>query len=217
MVHGIKKSTAIRSERVTAHVHILKSLQETFSACSYTLPREMNLILWMQITAIFFKANLFVPLNRKDENNQLLLTLVFCHEKQDAINKLYRLDQFFMEILNIPCHRIWYNTQISCWACRFLGHESYHNPNHDALVIQSSDFFFSSSTCRRPFHFTPLKKGSLYDTATLCFLFLAVRGAFLLQPEESFETGRFELKEEADKWHANPSTGTIQVNIKSGD
>ena len=47
-----------------------------------------------------------------------------------------------MEILNIPCHRIWYNTQISCWACRFLGHEAYHSPNHDALVIQSSDYFF---------------------------------------------------------------------------
>ena len=170
-----------------------------------------------KLLPFFFKANLFVPLNRKDENNQLLLTLVFCHEKQDAINKLYRLDQFFMEILNIPCHRIWYNTQISCWACRFRGHEAYHSPNHDALVIQSSDYFFSSFTCRRPFHFTPLKKGSLYDTATLCFLFLAVRGAFLLKPEESFETGRFELKEEADKWHANPSSGTIQVNIKSGD
>ena len=175
--------------------------------------------------------NYFSLLNRKDENEQLLLTLVFCHEKQAAINKSHRLDQFFMEILNIPCHGIWYNTQISCWAWRFRGHWSRSwCTNREPLmsddwiiIIQSSDMllYFLSFTCRRPFHFTPLKKGSPYDTATLCFLYLAVRWTFLLKPEEAFETGRFKLKEEAKKWplmcHTDPSSGTIQVSIKSGD
>ena len=42
-------------------------------------------------------------------------------------------------------------------------------------------FFFH----RRPFTFTPLEKGSPYDAATLGFLFLVVRGAFLLEPMEA--------------------------------
>ena len=47
------------SERVTAHVHIPKSrLQEMFLACSYTLCREMNFILWMQSTGNFFKCQI---------------------------------------------------------------------------------------------------------------------------------------------------------------
>lgn len=105
-----------------------------------------------------------------------------CHEKQDVINKSQRLDKFFMEILNIPCHRIWYNTQITCWAWRFRGHEADHNLQ-TAMHKLFNDLTccFLSLTCRRPFHFTPLKKGSPYDTATLCFLFLAVRGAFKLE------------------------------------
>ena len=162
----------------------------------------------MQSTAIFLNTKIFFPLNRKDENEQLLLSLVFFHEKQDAINKSHRLDQFLMEILNISCGWIWYNTQISWWAWRFLGHWSQSQPsNREPLIIQSSDMllYFLSFTCRFPFHFTPLKKGSLYDTTPLCFLYL-------------HETGKFKLKEEAKKWplmcHTDPSwhdTGKYKI------
>ena len=191
------KSTTIRSEwkgdRACPYTKVAAT-RNVFRMLMYTLHREMNLILWMQSTAIFLNAKIFFPLNRKDENEQLLLSLVFFHEKQDAINKSHRLDQFLMEILNISCGWIWYNTQISWWAWRFLGHWSQSQPsNREPLIIQSSDMllYFLSFTCRFPFHFTPLKKGSLYDTAPLCFFYLGVQGAFLLKPEEAFETGRF--------------------------
>ena len=73
--------------------------------------------------------------------------------------------------------------------------------------------------CRRPFVLTPLKKGSPYDAATLGFLLLAVRGAFLLEPKAAFTTGNFQLKEEARKWpvmcHIDKASGTIHVRIIS--
>ena len=77
-------------------------------------------------------------------------------------------------------------------------------------------FFFH----RRPFTFTPLEKGSPYDAATLGFIFLAVRGAFLLEPMEAFTTGNFQLKEEAKQWpllcHIDQSSGTTNVSITIG-
>ena len=63
---------------------------------------------------------------------------------------------------------------------------------------------------------TPLKKGSPYDAATLGFLLLAVRGAFLLEPKAAFTTGNFQLKDEARNWpvfHIDKASGTIHVRI----
>jgi len=59
-------------------------------------------------------------------------------------------------------------------------------------------YFYSSN--RRPFQFTPSKKGSPNDAATLGFYLLAVRRAFLLDPKEEFETGNFQLNEKAKQW-----------------
>ena len=53
---------------------------------------------------------------------------------------------------------------------------------------------------RRPFHFTPLQKGSPYDAAKLGFLLFAVRGAFALPSAQAYAEGNFSLKEEAKSW-----------------
>ena len=70
---------------------------------------------------------------------------------------------------------------------------------------------------RRPFTFTPLHKGSPYDPATLGFLFLAVRGAFILPAKEAYERGDFRLREDAKSWYLlceiDQSSGAINVNI----
>ena len=66
---------------------------------------------------------------------------------------------------------------------------------------------------------TPLKKGSPYDAATLGFLLLAVRGAFLLEPKEASRTENFQLKEEERNWpvicHIDKASRTIHVRIIS--
>ena len=73
---------------------------------------------------------------------------------------------------------------------------------------------------RRPFNFTPLEKASLYDTATLGFLLLAVRGAFRLPPKGAFLKGEFDLTPEAKTWpllcHIDQSSGKINVSKNKG-
>ena len=139
-----------------------------FLGCSYTFRREMNLILWMQSTAFFLNAKLFFPLKRKDENEQLLLTLVFCYEKQDAINKSHRLDfsckyciflatgygiiQYTDQLLGLKILRTL--NPIITRKSRYINYS----------IIWHVAFFHQSLICRCPFQFTPLKKGSPCNT-----------------------------------------------------
>ena len=71
---------------------------------------------------------------------------------------------------------------------------------------------------RRPFHFTPLSEGSLYD-AQLAFLFLSVQGAFAFAPIYAYESGDFALREDTKSWpllcHVDRSSGKINVSPKS--
>ena len=199
-------------------------LQEMFLGCLHTLHREMNLILWMQSTAVFLKCqNIFSSKQERRKWAASAQSGVFPrkarqHKQITQVRSIFHGNTEY----SLPPDMVQYTDQLLGW--RFLGHWSQSQPsNHDPLIIQSSDMllYFLSFTCRFPFHFTSLKKGSPYDTAPLCFLYLGVQGAFLLKPEEAFETGRFKLKEEAKKWplmcHTDPSSGTIQVSIKSGD
>jgi len=47
----------------------------------------------------------------------------------------------------------------------------------------------------------------------LGFLFLAVRGGFLLEPMEAFKTGNFQLKEEAKQWPLLCHIGHVSENF----
>ncbi|KAJ7375369.1 hypothetical protein OS493_002122 [Desmophyllum pertusum] len=70
---------------------------------------------------------------------------------------------------------------------------------------------------RRPYHFTPLEAGSPYDPAILCFLLLASRGAFLVDPLTAYGEGNFQLSEEAKSWpllcQVDQSSGCLKNTV----
>ena len=121
-----------------------------------------------KVLLFFLNAKLFFPLKRKDENEQLLLTLVFCYEKQDAINKSHRLDfsckyciflatgygiiQYTDQLLGLKILRTL--NPIITRKSRYINYS----------IIWHVAFFHQSLICRCPFQFTPLKKGSPCNT-----------------------------------------------------
>ena len=70
---------------------------------------------------------------------------------------------------------------------------------------------------RRPYTFTPLHESSPYDPAKLGFLFLAVRGMFILPPEEAVQTRKFHIerrsKTVASALQSGNCSGQINVSI----
>ena len=191
------------SERVTAHVHIPKSrLQETFLACSYTLCREMNFILWMQSTGNFFKCQIIFSCKQErwkwaaSARSCVLSWEARSHQQITQVRSIFRGNIEY----SLPPNMVHYTVKLlGLKISRTLKPIITRKSRYINYSIIWHVAFFSI-TCRRPFQFTPLRKGSLYDTATLCFLYLAVQGAFLLRPEEAFQSGNFQLKEEAKKW-----------------
>ena len=90
------------SERVTAHVHIPKSrLQEMFLGCSYTFRREMNLILWMQSTAFFFKCQIIFPSKQErrkwaaSPHSCVLLWEARCHQQITQVRSIFHVNTVY--------------------------------------------------------------------------------------------------------------------------
>ena len=157
------------SERVTAHVHIPKSrLQEMFLACSYTLCREMNFILWMQSTGNFFKCQIIFSCKQErwkwaaSARSCVLSWEARSHQQITQVRSIFRgnteyslppdMVQYTVKLLGLKISRTL--KPIITRKSRYINYS----------IIWHVAFFHQSLICRCPFQFTPLKKGSPCNT-----------------------------------------------------
>ena len=141
-----------------------------FLGCSYTFRREMNLILWMQSTAFFFKCQIIFP--SKEERRKwaasphscVLLWEARCHQQITQVRSIFHVNTVYFSATGYGI--IQYTDQLlGLKILRTLNPIITRKSRYiNYSIIWHVAFFHQSLICRCPFQFTPLKKGSPCNT-----------------------------------------------------